>query len=166
VSERKFFQEASAIEFRMDFLSTRPAQLSSLQLEWHRGGSPSLGDLLHRHRLQIPHIQRMCRGIGHDVGFEILTAAVTNAAIFRDTAPCSPQVGWCFGGTYHIHLQGRNQRSKKPACSRRSAWRSFSHQLEWKAIRTLHHKQIKSNLDRPHTHTHTHTTQHGTCKHR
>jgi hypothetical protein len=28
-------------------------------------------------------------------------------AIFRDIAPCSPYVDRCFGGTYHLHLQGR-----------------------------------------------------------
>jgi hypothetical protein len=30
-----------------------------------------------------------------------------NVAIFWDIAPCSRYVNRCFGGTYHLHLQGR-----------------------------------------------------------
>jgi hypothetical protein len=30
-----------------------------------------------------------------------------NVAIIRDIALCSPYVSRCFGGTYHLHLQGR-----------------------------------------------------------
>jgi hypothetical protein len=30
-----------------------------------------------------------------------------NVAIFWDLAPCSPYVNRRFGGTYHLHLQGR-----------------------------------------------------------
>jgi hypothetical protein len=33
------------------------------------------------------------------VGFEVLTAAVMNNAIFRDTVPCSQCVNRCFGGS-------------------------------------------------------------------
>jgi hypothetical protein len=43
---------------------------------------------------------------------------VMNAAIFLDTAPCSLYVSQCFCGTYHLHLRGKNQPNKKPACSR------------------------------------------------
>jgi hypothetical protein len=35
-------------------------------------------------------------------GREVLTAVVTNVAIFWDTVPCSPYVNWCFGGIYHL----------------------------------------------------------------
>jgi hypothetical protein len=42
-----------------------------------------------------------------EVGFEVLTAVVMITAIFRDIAPCSPYMNRRFGGTYHLHLQGR-----------------------------------------------------------
>jgi hypothetical protein len=40
------------------------------------------------------------------VGFEVLTEVVINVAIFWDIAPCGPYMNR-FGGTYHLHLQGR-----------------------------------------------------------
>jgi hypothetical protein len=43
----------------------------------------------------------------HFVRSEVLTAAVINTAFFWDTAPFSPYVNGCFGGTYKLHLQGR-----------------------------------------------------------
>jgi hypothetical protein len=36
----------------------------------------------------------------------------SNVAIIWDIAPCSLYVNCCFGGTYHLHLQGR--KSAKP----------------------------------------------------
>jgi cellulose synthase/poly-beta-1,6-N-acetylglucosamine synthase-like glycosyltransferase len=41
------------------------------------------------------------------VGFEVLTSVFTNIAISCDIAHCSPYVNQRFGGTYHLHLQGR-----------------------------------------------------------
>jgi hypothetical protein len=42
------------------------------------------------------------------IGFEVLTAVGMNVAIFCDIRPCSPYVNWRFGGTYNLHLQGKN----------------------------------------------------------
>jgi hypothetical protein len=41
------------------------------------------------------------------VQYKILTVVVTNGALFWDLAPWSPGVNQRFGGTYHLHLQGR-----------------------------------------------------------
>jgi hypothetical protein len=41
-----------------------------------------------------------------------------NADIFWDIAPCSPYVNRRFGGKYPLHLQGKNQPSKKLSSSR------------------------------------------------
>jgi hypothetical protein len=41
------------------------------------------------------------------VGYEVLAAAITKAAIFWDIAPCSQYMNKRFGRTYHLHLQGR-----------------------------------------------------------
>jgi hypothetical protein len=42
------------------------------------------------------------------VGLEVLTAVVLKSTIFWDVMSCSPlRVNWRFGGTYHLHLQGR-----------------------------------------------------------
>jgi hypothetical protein len=38
---------------------------------------------------------------------------VVNVAIFWDVAPSSSYVKRLFGGTYHRHLQGRSQPSRK-----------------------------------------------------
>jgi hypothetical protein len=40
-------------------------------------------------------------------GSETLSVVVMNVTIFWDIAPTSPYVNWRFGGTYHLHLQGR-----------------------------------------------------------
>jgi hypothetical protein len=41
-------------------------------------------------------------------GFEVLTAVIMKSTIFWDIKPCSPlSVNRKFGGTYHLHLQGR-----------------------------------------------------------
>jgi hypothetical protein len=44
--------------------------------------------------------------------------------ILSDTAPRSPYVNWCFGVRYNLHLQGKNQPSKKPECIR---WLGSAH---------------------------------------
>jgi hypothetical protein len=42
------------------------------------------------------------------VGFEVLTAVVTNSTIFWHITPCSPlSVNRRFGGKYRLHLQSR-----------------------------------------------------------
>jgi hypothetical protein len=41
-----------------------------------------------------------------NVKCEALTAVAMNVATFWDIAPCSPYVNRCFGGKYHLHLQG------------------------------------------------------------
>jgi hypothetical protein len=50
---------------------------------------------------------RYCKGFGLHVGFEVLTAVVTNVEIFWDIAPCSPYVNRSFGGTHRRSLQSR-----------------------------------------------------------
>jgi hypothetical protein len=42
-----------------------------------------------------------------DVGLEVLSAVVIGVAICWDRAPCSQYANRCFGGTHHLHLQGR-----------------------------------------------------------
>jgi hypothetical protein len=51
------------------------------------------------------------------VRFELLTAVVMDAVIFWDIALCSPYVNRRFGGTYHLHLQGRksDERNRRVA---------------------------------------------------
>jgi hypothetical protein len=49
------------------------------------------------------------------VEFEVLTVVVTNVAIFWDIAPCTPYVNRRFGGTYHLHLQGRKSTEQDSA---------------------------------------------------
>jgi hypothetical protein len=64
-------------------------------------------------------------------GYEGLTAVVMKSSIFWDITRCSPfQVNRRFGGTYHLHLQGRkNKLSKKPTwkqvASRAWRWRPY-----------------------------------------
>jgi hypothetical protein len=44
----------------------------------------------------------------YEVGFEVLTEVVMKCSVFWDITPCSPlKVKQLFGGTYHLHLQGR-----------------------------------------------------------
>jgi hypothetical protein len=46
------------------------------------------------------------------VRFEVFTAVTMKNAFFWDVAPCRYFVNRCFGGTYHLHLQGiRNPRA-------------------------------------------------------
>jgi hypothetical protein len=40
--------------------------------------------------------------------FEVLTALGMKVAIFLDIQPCSTHMNQRFGGTEHLHLQGRN----------------------------------------------------------
>jgi hypothetical protein len=58
--------------------------------------------------------------ITREVGLEGFTAVVM--VIFWDIMPCSSlSVNRCFGGTYHLHLQGRGDKfSKKPASKQAS----------------------------------------------
>jgi hypothetical protein len=42
-------------------------------------------------------------------------AVVMNSAFFWVIAPFSPYVNRCFGGKYHLHLQGKNHPSRKPS---------------------------------------------------
>jgi hypothetical protein len=41
------------------------------------------------------------------VGFEVLIAVIIHIAVLWEKAPCSTYVNRRFGGTYHLHLQGR-----------------------------------------------------------
>jgi hypothetical protein len=41
------------------------------------------------------------------VWFEVFTAVTMKNVVFRDVAPCRSYVNRRFGGTYHLHLQGR-----------------------------------------------------------
>jgi hypothetical protein len=45
----------------------------------------------------------------------IVTICYMKCSIFWDIAPCSTYMRRRFGGTYHLHLQGRKSASKKPA---------------------------------------------------
>jgi hypothetical protein len=47
------------------------------------------------------------------VGFEVITAVVMSVAIFWNIAQCSPYVNQRFGGTYHLHLQGRKSEEQE-----------------------------------------------------
>jgi hypothetical protein len=50
-------------------------------------------------------------------GFEVLPPAVMKFNIFWDIVPCSPYMSLCFGGTYHLHLQGRKSAKQETTCS-------------------------------------------------
>jgi hypothetical protein len=55
------------------------------------------------------------------VGFEVFTAVVMKSIIFWDITPCSLlSFNRSFGGTYHLHLQGRRNRFSKPASKQAS----------------------------------------------
>jgi hypothetical protein len=50
-------------------------------------------------------LDELCNKI---VGFEVLTPVVMKSCTFWDITPCSPlKVDLHFGGTCHLHLQGR-----------------------------------------------------------
>jgi hypothetical protein len=53
-----------------------------------------------------------------NVGFEVLTAVVMKTVIFLDIAPCSPYINRSFGGTYHLHLQGRKSAERECSAER------------------------------------------------
>jgi hypothetical protein len=47
------------------------------------------------------------------VGFEVLTTVVMKRTVFWDIISCSPlKVNRRFGGTYHLHLEGRISRER------------------------------------------------------
>jgi hypothetical protein len=48
-----------------------------------------------------------------EIGFEVFTAVVMKVNIFWDVAPCSPHMNQRFGGTYHLHPQGRKSTEKE-----------------------------------------------------
>jgi hypothetical protein len=52
------------------------------------------------------------------VKFEVFTAVTMNNAIFGDVAPCRSCVNRRFGGTCHLHLQGRKNRERGTSVSR------------------------------------------------
>jgi hypothetical protein len=48
-----------------------------------------------------------------NIGFEVLTAVVMNAAIFWNIGPCSPYVNIRVEGVYHLHPQGLKSAEQK-----------------------------------------------------
>jgi hypothetical protein len=52
------------------------------------------------------------------VGSEVPTAVVLKITIFWDISQCSPYMNRCFGGTYHLHLQGRKSAEQETSESR------------------------------------------------
>jgi hypothetical protein len=62
--------------------------------------------------------------------FEVLTAVVVNNTIFWDITPCSPlRVDRRFGGTYRLHVQGREiSRARK----RENRWEAEKAVVEFK----------------------------------
>jgi hypothetical protein len=56
------------------------------------------------------------------IGFEVITAVVMKMkiAIFWDIAPCRLNMSRCFGGMYHLHLQG--QKSAEQEKGRAGGW--------------------------------------------
>jgi hypothetical protein len=44
------------------------------------------------------------------VRFEVFTAVTMKKAVFWDVAPCRSSVNRRFGGTYLLHLQGREEK--------------------------------------------------------
>jgi hypothetical protein len=59
--------------------------------------------------------------LNHGVGFEVVTAVVINVAIW-DTSQCSPYVNQCFGGTYHLHIQGRKSTEQETSVQQKVAF--------------------------------------------
>jgi hypothetical protein len=56
------------------------------------------------------------------VGFEVFTAVVMKSIIFWDMTPCSLlSFNRLFGGTYHLHLQGRRNKFSK----NQQRWRRY-----------------------------------------
>jgi hypothetical protein len=52
-------------------------------------------------------LMELCSNVMLFIGFEVPTAVVMKVAILWDIAPCSPYMNERFGGTYHLHFQGR-----------------------------------------------------------
>jgi hypothetical protein len=85
-----------------------------VKYEIFKNGCKSLNWLTLCHGIQKSH--SVCKFYFHFVRTEVLTVAVMNVAIFWDKVPCSTYVKQHFRGTYYLHLQVKNQQSKKPAC--------------------------------------------------
>jgi hypothetical protein len=58
-----------------------------------------------RHLLEIGNRPSIPYPFAFIIGFEVLTAAVVNVAIFWNIAACSPYVNRRFGRNYHLHLK-------------------------------------------------------------
>jgi hypothetical protein len=66
--------------------------------------------------------------VKQNIGFEVLTTVVMKSTIFWDITPCSPlKVNRRFGGTYHLHLQGR--RISRARNQRENKWQAEDFQL-------------------------------------
>jgi hypothetical protein len=62
--------------------------------------------------IRVKQLQLKCKY----VAFEVFTAVVMKSIIFWDVTPCSTlSFARRFGGTYRLHLQGRRNKSSKPA---------------------------------------------------
>jgi hypothetical protein len=105
---------------------------------------------LHSSQQRFIHINVTNLTTYNHVGFEVLTAVVMKITIFWDIMLCSPlNVNRHFGGTYHLHLQGRRMRRAKnqresSACHMHSWW--F---LAWLILQTwrLGWRSSKTSVD-------------------
>jgi hypothetical protein len=81
--------------------------------------------------------KRSFRGTGYlHVGYEVLTAVITNVIVFWDISPCSPYVNRRFGGTYHLHLQGRKSAEQETSVYQRA--RQYASQPVYQFTYGLH----------------------------
>jgi hypothetical protein len=72
-----------------------------------------------RLKLAIIRWSKKCSGNIKYVGFDVLSALVMKSIILWDMMPCSPlSFNRRFGGTYHLHLQGRRTNFSKKQASR------------------------------------------------
>jgi hypothetical protein len=46
---------------------------------------------------------------------KVFTTVAMHVANFWHKVPSSPYVNWHFGGTYHLHVQGRNLAEQEPS---------------------------------------------------
>jgi hypothetical protein len=53
-------------------------------------------------------------GVGNVFQINLFKTLNMKAAIFWDTAPCSPYIDRRFGGNYNLHLQGRKSAEQDP----------------------------------------------------
>jgi hypothetical protein len=71
-------------------------------------------NVIYKHAYQmIPYTGKM-----NVVRFEVFTAVTMKNAVFWDMTPCRSCVNRRFGGTYHLHLQGRKIRERGTSVSR------------------------------------------------